>query len=133
MACTALLRLSSFSGLFRQLWQLQAKQYCPEAKHSQYSFRQRELRQLHLRPWFAAGDFSLRPLYGDGFVKSSGGIVKSAGSAMREVAMELGGPLEFVLSGGTLLGAAPPGTTLGSCGKKGARVCGKLAEKTKKR
>ena len=47
-ACSiARLRISSFSGLLWQAWQLQPKQYWPEAKHSQYSFRQRELRQLH--------------------------------------------------------------------------------------
>lgn len=31
----ALRRLSLFSGLLWQLWQLQPRQYCPEAKHSQ--------------------------------------------------------------------------------------------------
>ena len=31
----ASLRLSSFSGLLWQPWQLHAKQYCPDAKHSQ--------------------------------------------------------------------------------------------------
>jgi hypothetical protein len=31
----ARLRISSFSGLLWQAWQLQPKQYWPEAKHSQ--------------------------------------------------------------------------------------------------
>ena len=35
VAWMATLRLSSFSGLLWQPWQLHAKQYCPLAKHSQ--------------------------------------------------------------------------------------------------
>lgn len=52
MAC---LRFSSFSGLLWQPWQLHAKQYWPDAKHSQYSLRQRLLRQLHDARTFAFG------------------------------------------------------------------------------
>lgn len=43
----AFLRFSSFSGLLWHPWQLHAKQYWPDAKHSQYSLRHRLLRQLH--------------------------------------------------------------------------------------
>jgi hypothetical protein len=54
----ALTRLSLFSGLLWHPWQLQPKQYCPDAKHSQYSFRQRELRQLH---WLRLSKPGCRP------------------------------------------------------------------------
>jgi hypothetical protein len=48
MFSIALLRADSFMVLFMQLAQLQPLQYRPDAKHSQYSFRHFELRQLQV-------------------------------------------------------------------------------------
>ena len=67
------MRISSFSGLLWQAWQLQAKQYWPEAKHSQYSFRQRELRQLHDLRSFASLSCPPRP-------RGAGGVLPLLGS-----------------------------------------------------
>jgi hypothetical protein len=46
MASIAAWRTISLSLLLQQLTQLQPSQYRPDAKHSQYSFRQREFLQL---------------------------------------------------------------------------------------
>ena len=86
----ARLRISSFSGLLWQAWQLQPKQYWPEAKHSQYSFRQREFLQLQdLRslPSFSCprprGADGVLPLFGsqDGRVTREDSPPSSAGTS----------------------------------------------------
>ena len=86
----ARLRISSFSGLLWQAWQLQPKQYWPEAKHSQYSFRQREFLQLQdLRslPSFSCprprGADGVLPLFGshDGRLTREDSPPSSAGTS----------------------------------------------------
>tara|TARA_B100001540_G_C15742252_1_gene612834 strand:+ start:580 stop:912 length:333 start_codon:yes stop_codon:yes gene_type:complete len=49
VASTASWRTGAFSGLLQQFVQLQLSQCSPEAKHSQYSFKHLELRQLQFR------------------------------------------------------------------------------------
>ena len=55
IASTAACRVPSLDWLLQQPTQLQPSQYRPDAKHSQYSFRQREFLQLQWRLLEAAG------------------------------------------------------------------------------